>query len=205
MSFLLRMQNISKSYPGVTALDNVSIDLQSGEVHCLIGENGAGKSTLIKILSGFLHPTTGKVCIVEDGKTFGPRHFFHTIGMCTPEMRLYEELTGWENLIFFAQLRGAKDAPDRLRGALGLAGLEKARNSRVKVYSSGMKQRLKLLLAVFHAPPILYLDEPGSNLDENGMKFVSEIIDSQRGRGMSVVATNDPGEYGYGNKKVSLA
>jgi len=64
---------------------------------------------------------------------------------------------------------------------------------------------LKLLLAVFHEPPILYLDEPGSNLDENGREFVSEIINSQRGQGISVVATNDPDEYGYGNKKVSLA
>ena len=68
-----------------------------------------------------------------------------------------------------------------------------------------MKQRLKLLLAFFHAPPILYLDEPSSNLDEDGIKLVSEIIQSQHEQGITVIATNDSSEYEYGNKKISLA
>jgi heme exporter protein A len=205
VSLILEAENLCHRFGRTLLFSDLSFTLERGDVLVITGPNGSGKSTLIKILSGFLHPTMGKVCIVKEGATLGPRNYFHTIGMCTPEMRLYEELTGWENLIFFANLRGTQDTQDRLREALSFAGLEKARNSLVKVYSSGMKQRLKLFLAIFHAPPILYLDEPGSNLDENGIKFVAEIINNQRGRGISVVATNDPSEYAYGNKKVSLA
>jgi heme exporter protein A len=201
----MQAENLCHRFGRISLFSEINFTLSRGDVLVITGPNGSGKTTLIRILSGFLNPTRGRICLVKDGKIFGPRDYFHTIGMCTPEMRLYEELTGWENLIFFARLRGNKDSPDKLKKALSIAGLENVRNNRVKIYSSGMKQRLKLLLAVFHEPPILYLDEPGSNLDESGLQFVSEIINSQRERGISVLATNDPSEYTYGNKKVSLA
>lgn len=205
MSLTLQAESLGHSFGKISLFSDLSFALGKSDVLVIAGSNGSGKSTLIRILSGFLNPATGEVSITEDGKTFGPRHCFHVIGMCTPEMRLYEELTGWENLDFFARLRGIKDAPDRLKEALSFAGLELARHRRVKVYSSGMKQRLKLLLAFFHAPPILYLDEPSSNLDEDGIKVVSEIIRRQREQGITVIATNDSSEYEYGNKKISLA
>jgi heme exporter protein A len=205
VSLTLQAENLCHRFGKISLFSDLSFALGKGDVLVIAGPNGSGKSTLIRILSGFLNPTMGEVSITEDGKTFGPRHCFHVIGMCTPEMRLYEELTGWENLDFFARLRGIKDAPDRLKQALSFAGLEQARHRRVKVYSSGMKQRLKLLLAFFHAPPILYLDEPSSNLDEDGIKLVSEIIQSQHEQGITVIATNDSSEYEYGNKKISLA
>ena len=205
MNLTLQAENLCHRFGKIPLFSDLSFVLGKGDVLVIAGPNGSGKSTLIRILSGFLNPAAGEVSITEDGKTFGPRLCFHVIGMCTPEMRLYEELTGWENLDFFARLRGIRDAPDKLQQALSFAGLEPARHRRVKIYSSGMKQRLKLLLAFFHVPPILYLDEPSTNLDENGIKLVSEIIRRQRERGITVIATNDPGEYGYGNKKISLA
>ena len=204
MVLTLEAENLCHRFGRRPLFSDISIAVGKGDVLLVTGPNGSGKSTLLRILSGFLNPTGGKVTLVENGERFGPRHLFHAIGMCTPEMRLYEELTGWENLRFFADLRGMKDGGVRFRNILSEAGLERARNSQVKVYSSGMKQRLKLLLASFHLPPVLYLDEPGSNLDQDGMTFVANIIDRQREKGITILATNDPAEYAYGNKKIAL-
>lgn len=205
MSLILKAEKLCHSFGKLKLFSDISFTIEKGEVLLITGPNGSGKSTLIKILSGFLHPKGGKVSLWENDKSWSPKDYFHKIGMSTPEMRVYEELTGWENLLFFAQLRGFKKNPNNLRELLTQAGLEKAGDNLVKVYSSGMKQRLKLLLAFFYSPPILYLDEPDSNLDERGMQFVTEIIEKQRKQGISVIATNEPHKYSFGNKEVSLA
>jgi len=183
-----------------------ALDLQvpSGDVLLVRGPNGSGKSTLLRILSGFMRPQEGQVAVRWQGKECPPRKLFHRIGMCTPEMRLYEELTGMETMAFFSKLRGVDRDEKTLQELLRSVGLETSRHRWVKVYSSGMKQRPKLLLATFHEPPILYLDEPGSNLDDEGMDVVGRIIEAQKARGVVILATNDTREFAYGTQELFL-
>ena len=206
------MNDLSLSAEGLTQLFgktrlfvNLSFKVSAGDVLLIRGPNGSGKSTLIRILAGFIRPTSGDVTITTSKSTYSPRGLLHSIGMCTPEMRLYEELTGWENLLFFSGLRALPVKESALKEHLERLGLAGARQRQVGLYSSGMKQRLKLLVAALHEPPILYLDEPGSNLDEEGMAIVSGVIEEQQERGVVIMASNDTREFGYATGQVDLA
>lgn len=168
------------------------------------GRNGSGKSTLLAILAGLLTPTKGQVTFTDDGKALDNDSRRDAIGLVAPEMALYAELTGRENLEFFGEIRGVNPGESELRDLLALVGLEGRGGDLVRAYSSGMRARLKYAAALLHHPAVLLLDEPTANLDTDGAEIVATLVSRQKATGLVVVATNEPDEVALGGRRIHL-
>ena len=158
----------------------------------------------ILFVAGLTRPTYGQVLFCQDDRVLGPEERRRLIGLVAVDVAMYGELTAWENLSFFARVRGlrlGREEGERLLDEVGLAGRG---DDLVQTYSSGMRQRLKYACALLHRPPFLLLDEPGSNLDEAGRALVERILLRQRERGLVVLATNEPREVAYGDMVLRL-
>ena len=177
----LALDNVTMAFGPHLLFENVGAKAGPGEALVVTGANGTGKSTLLKIIAGLTRPESGAV---ERETVFG---------YAAPDVNLYAELTGRENLTFFAGLRGLSGDAD---GLLTQVGLPRRRGvDLVGTYSSGMRQRLKLAVSLLGDPPLLIWDEPTLALDEAGGKSVEEILDRhRRGGGVTVLATNDSAE-----------
>ncbi len=175
--------------------DGLSARVTSGETLVVTGANGAGKSTLLKIVAGLARPEAGTVRFVG-GQEGGAAQNRLQFGYASPDVNMYGELSGLENLDFFARLRGLPAGQGTK--LLAQVGLSASRGKDLAgAYSSGMRQRLKLAVSLLGAPPLLVWDEPTLALDERGAAFVEQILDAHRERGgLAVVATNDAGEAG---------
>lgn len=191
-----RAERLSKRFINRWVFRDLDLQLLHGQSLVVAGRNGSGKSTLLKVVAGLLPCTEGHISIEADGP---PRN---RIGLASPEQSLYGPLSGEENLRFFALLRGLRDVD--VAAALEEVGLDGRGGDRVDTYSTGMKQRLRLAAATIHHPPVLLLDEPGSGLDETGRKVIDDVVNRQRERGITLVATNDPAEYRYGEFRLEL-
>lgn len=156
----------------------------------IVGPNGSGKSTLVRILAGVLTPTAGQVHLDVNGERVEADDLAHQVGLVTPDLRLYPDLTARETLDFLTRVRGI--SRDAIGPTLDRVGLGDRADDLVRTYSTGMRQRLRLATAVLHDPPVLLLDEPGATLDPAGRAFVADLVaDASRA---VVVATNDPEE-----------
>lgn len=188
----LKCNNLRHSFSGKTLFNDLSFTLSSGSSLAVRGRNGSGKSTLLKIVSNLLQPVSGIILLEVDDKSV-PRNDFHRYaGMSAPYISLYDELTGQENLEFFAGLKNVSRA--NIEPLLKRAGIFDSRNKSLKNYSSGMKQRLKLCFALLNEPQVLILDEPMTNLDSEGNEFVRSIAEEQKQKGILIIATNNPDE-----------
>ncbi len=202
----IRFDGVGKRFGLRAVLREVSGEADPGSVLVLTGPNGSGKSTLLQILAGLIRPTRGSVRYLEgDGEI--PRHEWrHRIGMAAPALALYEELTAMENLEFCARVRGLEVNHERCRSCLEEVGLDPDRKTPVGGFSTGMQQRLKLAQAILHAPPVLLLDEPGSNLDPAGQDWLAAFVREMVHEGRTVVvATNDRAEMEWGESRVALS
>ena len=185
----------------------VDATLAAGQVGAITGSNGAGKSTLLRIVAGLLQPLRGEARILIDGQPLDALNRRAHIGYVAPDLTLYRELTGAENLHFFARLRGISLTRDDLIERLTEVGLRGRGRDFVGAYSSGMRQRLKYAFALLTRPPILLLDEPTANLDEAGAAIVMDLIARQRtrpGGGLTLLATNEPNESLWGDTLIRL-
>lgn len=207
MSLLVELENVEHRFGLRRVFSGVNLTVRTGEIGLVMGANGAGKSTLLKIIAGLLPPASGTSRIQMDGRNLDARTRRQIIGYVAPDLTLYRELTGVENLEFFAGLRGIRMERQQLRDVLELVGLRGRGRDIVGAYSSGMRQRLKYAFALLGQPPILLLDEPTANLDVDGMAMVERVIASQQtrpGGGLTIVATNEPREEQWGTVQVRL-
>lgn len=202
--YRLELQGVGKRYGRLRVFQNLTAEVQSGQVLAVAGRNGSGKSTLLRIIAGLIRPTWGQVLFSQDGRVLSPEERRRQTGLVAVDVSLYGELTGWENLSFFARLYGRPLLPEEGEGLLKEVGLAGRGDDLVQNYSSGMRQRLKYACALLHRPALLLLDEPGANLDEAGRAIVEEVIARQRRHGLVVLATNDPGEVAYGDVVLHL-
>lgn len=203
-SVRLTLDNISAAYGARQVLANVSLQLQTGEVLVVSGANGSGKSTLLRVLSGLQQPSAGAVAYEVGGTRYGPRDASGLVGWVAPDLALYRELTGLENMRFFAHVRGLRRSDADLVALLDDVGLAGREHDQVASYSTGMQQRLRYAYALLHEPPVLLLDEPTVTLDERGAAIVATLIERHRRRGITVVATNDPRELRWGDYVLTL-
>ena len=160
----------------------VTLELQPGRFYVLRGENGAGKSTLLRMVAGLSAPTEGTV------RVFGlaPRKALDQIGYMAHAPLLYEEFSGMENLRFFSSLYGVEsDAP--LTDSMRRVGLDPELTRHVGQYSQGMRQRLSLARAFFHAPRLLLLDEPFSNVDPESASEIARLLAAMRSEGKTIL------------------
>jgi heme exporter protein A len=190
---------------GRVVFDGLTFAWEGPGVIAVTGSNGSGKTTLLKVLAGLLAPGRGAVTWDFDGKPLKPAEARARLGFVTPEIALYEDLTARENLAFFAAARGQAwddGAATRWFLRLGLAGRG---DERLGGYSSGMKQRVKLAFALMARPALVLLDEPGSNLDEDGRTLLASLVDEAAKDALVVVATNDPAEAAWAGSRIELA
>ena len=182
--------NLHKSFGNIVAIDDVSFNIQKGELFGLLGPNGAGKSTSINIISGVLLPDNGELLI--DG-SFNPSQpdVRKTMGTAPQALAIYEELTGFENIRFFGRLYGlsGKRLRERVDWSLDFVGLSERASDRAKTYSGGMKRRLNLACAIVHEPSVLLLDEPTVGVDPQSRNMIFEKIEAIRDLGCTILYT----------------
>lgn len=175
----------------------------------MAGANGSGKTTLVRTLVGLIRPSSGNVWLEDEarpGVRVAVRDANRFIGWCAPDLALYGELTPAENLEFFARVGGRPIPREDAECRIAEVGLDpkRLRTIRTRFLSTGQRQRVKLAYSVLGSPAVLFLDEPGSNLDEAGHRAVEAIVVAQRARGSVVLATNDPVELALADERVML-
>ncbi len=203
----IELDQVSHRFAERSVFQSISLSVASGQVGIVAGANGSGKSTLLRIVAGLLAPTQGTAAMHVAGSALDAIARRRSIGYVAPDLALYRELTGVENLTFFARARGLDPNHDLLRAALDTVGLLGRGRDLVGSYSSGMRQRLKYAFALLGDPPVLILDEPTANLDREGMALVERLIAAQRARrggGLVLIGTNEPHEEAWGDVQVRL-
>jgi heme exporter protein A len=202
----IAFSEVAKRFDQRVVFSSVSGEAPPGEVLAITGPNGSGKSTLVAILCGLLSPTRGSVrYLTAEHSEISKSEWRRCLGAVAPSMSVYEELTAMENLRFFARVRGLGRAEERCRACLEEVGLDPDRRTTARGYSTGMLQRLKIAQAMLHEPQVLYLDEPGSNLDPTGQDWLEAWVRGMAEGGNSVVlATNDRREMEWGTRRVAL-
>lgn len=204
-TYSLRLDRIGKYYSRTLLFTDISFELAPGDVLAVTGWNGSGKSTLMRIIAGLARPSSGSVSMFHRDELVPPESRRRFIGMVAPALSLYDELTALENMVFFCKVRGVQSRVEACRDMLQMVGLSEDAHKLTGRYSSGMKQRLKLAQALIHRPPLLLLDEPGTNLDSKGMEIVQDIITGQRRWGMTIVASNEKREVDYADRTINLS
>ncbi|HKA24633.1 MAG TPA: ABC transporter ATP-binding protein [Candidatus Eisenbacteria bacterium] len=187
---MIEVRDLRKSYGVLAAVDGVSFEVRRGETFGLLGPNGAGKTTTMHLLVGVLRPDGGTIQIAGEGDPTRPQTR-EKLGLAPQAMSLYPDLTGEENLAFFARLHGLGGSAlhERVESMLALAGLTDRRKHRVRTYSGGMQRRLNLACALVHDPPVLLLDEPTVGVDPQSRNHLFENIESLRAQGRTILYT----------------
>ena len=191
---LLEACGLSKRYGATQALDALDLAIEPGEVYCLLGPNGAGKTTTINLFLGFVSPSGGQALVSGLDVAAHNRETKRRLAYIPEQVMLYRNLSGIENLEYFAAL-GGKGAlgRERLADILVEAGLERdAVGRRVSEYSKGMRQKVGIAIAMAKEADALLLDEPTSGLDPKASNEFSALIERLRNRGVAVLmATHD--------------
>jgi heme exporter protein A len=187
---LFTLEHVYKRFGTTIALRDVSFALAAGEAVALLGGNGAGKTTLLRLLATLARPTRGVVRAFGVDAWAARREIRQRIGVVAHQPFVYPELTGRENLRFFATMFGVSDADAAIGRVLRTVGLAQRAEARAGTLSRGQLQRLNLARAVLHEPAVLVLDEPDTGLDAHGRELLSALIAAQVARGASVVLTS---------------
>ena len=191
---MLEAQALTKRYNGVTALDALTLTVAPGDVFCLLGANGAGKTTTINLFLNFIAPTSGTALVNGLDVTREPLETKKYLAYIPETVMLYRNLTGLENLEYFAALAGKPDLPReqmlRYFAEVGLAA--EAADRRVGTYSKGMRQKVGIAIAIAKGARALLLDEPTSGLDPKASNEFSDLLRRMSANGVAVLmATHD--------------
>ncbi len=182
------IENLTKSYGNLKAVDNLSLEVEEGIVFGFLGPNGAGKTTTILSMLGLIIPDNGKVMLLGHDISREPVKIKERIGYLPENATVYGELTAWKNLEFFANFyRMSKSEKEKkIEELLKLVGLWDVRYRKAKTFSKGMKQRLLIAQTFINDPELLILDEPTSGLDPEGARLVKDLIRDARSEGKTV-------------------
>lgn len=187
----LKVENLRKTFGRRLVFQNISTVFQKDNIYGIIGKNGSGKSTFVKILAGIISPTNGIISIIINGEKVNEENLFNTIGFVSPYLVLYDEFSAKENLEMLIGIRGLQYNINLADYYFNEFDLFKRRNDLLKEYSSGMKQRVKLIASLIHNPKVLILDEPTSNLDEAGKKTLYKMIEQKSEECITIIASNE--------------
>jgi len=195
-------ESLAKRFKRQRLFRDISLTLDTGRSLSLTGPNGSGKSTLMQILAGIQQPTKGRVKYRCGGMDIPAGEAYRYMGFTSPVLNPYDELTGYENIRFASRGAAGKEG---IASLLEKFQLYEHRDKSLRYYSSGMKQRLKFILAVINDPPILFLDEPGTNLDRKGKDSLYSFIDEIRDKKIIIIATNEKEEVSLCREEQNLA
>ena len=188
---MLSATNLSKSFNGFQAVDDVSFQIHPQEIFGLLGPNGAGKTTTIRILSTVLPPDDGDVAIGGHSVASDGDEVRKLIGVCPQELALYPELSATDNLVFFGRMAGLSGRAAKIAAQDNLerVGLQDRARDKVDDFSGGMKRRVNLAIALMSRPQLLFLDEPTVGIDPQSRNHIFETVEELRDAGMTVLYT----------------
>jgi ABC-2 type transport system ATP-binding protein len=186
---MIRTIGLTKQFGETTAVENLTLEVNEGEVFGFLGPNGAGKTTTVRMLATLIAPTTGEAWVA--GQQLGVNEHNNTlirrsVGLLTEVPGLYDRLSAERNLLIFAGLYSIPDGKAQVKRYLQLLDLWQHRKAPVSSFSKGMKQKLAIARALLHEPAVLFLDEPTSGLDPESARMVRNAINDLRSQGRTV-------------------
>ena len=188
---MIEVKNLTKDFKETKALDNVSLRFAAGKIHGLIGRNGSGKTVLLKILCGFMAPTSGEVLF--DGKPALPGALRESMGIIIESPGFIGSKSGFVNLWYLASLR-KRITKEQVRQAMETVGLDPASKKAVRKYSMGMRQRLGIAQAIMEDPAVILLDEPMNGLDKRGVEEMRRLLLGLRQEGKTILLASHSSE-----------
>jgi heme exporter protein A len=202
--FSIQVEDLKKTFGRRLIFDKINFSLFSNSIYGITGANGSGKSTLIKIVAGLNSPSAGKIIYKNDENEISFENLHNYIGFVSPYLVLYDEFSAWENLNYFANIRDIKFNSEKIEYLLNQFLLFNRKNDLLKTYSSGMKQRMKFIFALMHSPKLILLDEPTSNLDDEGKESVYKIVEDEGKENIIIIASNEKSDLQLCKEKLKL-
>jgi len=187
MSYI-KVDNVNKSFKGKYVLRNISFELEQGKCYGFVGNNGSGKSMLLKSICGFIEIDSG-IITVSGKQIIGGRKFIENAGVLIETPQWLNSLTGYQNLKILADIQALID-DEKIMDALDLVGLTDEKDKKVRKYSLGMKQRLRIAQAIMEEPDILVLDEPFNGLDKTGVIEMQELMLTYKDKEITILLTS---------------
>ena len=188
---VIKVQGLSKNFGAIKAVDQLSFEVEAGQVYGFLGQNGSGKSTTIRMLLSLIHPSQGHIEIFGQSLTDHRSAILEQVGAVIERPDSYPYLTAQEHLTLFAKLRKQKITPAKIEATLSQVGLLARANDKVQTYSLGMKQRLGIGIALLHDPQLIILDEPTNGLDPQGIADIRQLIKSiSKDQGKTVLVSS---------------
>nr|WP_276902370.1 ABC transporter ATP-binding protein [Pedobacter kyonggii] len=199
----ITLQNVGRRFNKEWIFRNLSTEFTSGNSYAILGPNGSGKSTLLSVLTGSLSPSEGEISF-SDTKEISVENIYKYISLAAPYLELVETFTLKESIDFHFKFKNFAPGLDSKK-LINILGLEKAANKEIKYFSSGMKQRTKLALACCTDTPILFLDEPTSNLDVQGINWYRELIENFGKNRLTIIGSNQIQEYNFCTNQIQIS
>ena len=187
MNFAVKIEEISKSFADIKAIDDISFNVEQGEMFGLVGPDGAGKTTTIRNLCGLLKPDSGKITLLDIDLNKHKKEAQNKIGYLSQKFSLYGDLSVDENIEFFADIHGVKNYFDRRNELLEFTRLTPFRDRPADKLSGGMKQKLALACSLIHRPKILFLDEPTTGVDPVSRRDFWKILSGLIKEGITIL------------------
>lgn len=203
-NYSLEAISLNKAFGRRLIFEDINFNYNVNGIYGISGYNGSGKSTLVKIIAGIIAPSSGKIIHTDNTKEISPEELHNYIGFVSPYLVLYDEFSAWENLWYFSKIRDVAFNTDKINDLLDKFLLLNRKDDYVKTYSSGMKQRLKFIFALMHSPKLLILDEPTSNLDNEGKEKVYNILNKEAESSVIIIASNEDSDLELCSSRLQL-
>lgn len=190
------LQNLGKRYRLEWVFRGITHQFDMGGRYAILGSNGSGKSTLMKVLSGHLSPSKGSISFETNGRVIPVDQVYKQVSYAAPYIDLIEEFTLEEAVAFHSKIKPLLPGLTTTR-IFDLLSLSRAKQKEIRHFSSGMKQRLKLILAVCSHTEVLLLDEPATNLDQQGIEWYKALVTEYAANRLTIIASNDPHDVAF--------
>ena len=200
----IQLEQIGKKFNSEWIFRNVSFLFDENSVSAILGRNGSGKSTLLQVIAGNLHPTSGKIIYTHEGQNISGEEIFRHLTMVAPYLELIEDFTLKEMLEFHFSFK--KYLPGQnMSSVTGLLEFPSMKHKQIRQFSSGMRQRVKLVLAILSEVPLILLDEPTMNLDKTGIDWYLQLISKFAGTRTFIICSNlHQTESAFANKALQI-
>lgn len=202
--YTLELKEVTKIFSRRTIFEKLSVHYTHNGIYGIAGANGMGKSTLVKTIANIITPTSGTIQHRYGENIIVDEKLHNTIGFLSPYFVFYEEFSALENIELFLSIRGISAENERISELFDRLALSKRKKDLVKTFSSGMKQRLKLIFALSHKPDLLILDEPTSNLDDAGKEQFYSLISDYADKAVILIASNEKNDLALCSSCIKL-
>jgi ABC-type multidrug transport system ATPase subunit len=200
----ITLDNIGRRFNREWIFRGISYTFNNQDSYAVLGANGSGKSTLLQVLNGSLAPSAGKLSYSLQGQSIEPENIFTYLSLAAPYLELIEEFTLNEVIDFHFKFKNFKSGLNKA-ALTEILNLQGSQNKMIRYFSSGMKQRLKLALAFCADTPMLMLDEPTSNLDNQGIDWYLNLVEKYSAGRLTIICSNQEHEYSFCKHRLNIA